>query len=173
MMISKPELSEYNSFYKGYINLVLDKNILDYLKNQLSDMLDLFKGLPSDKIDYSYAERKWSIKQLFRHMIDAERVFAYRILALSRLDTTSLPGFDENEYADQSNDSKNTMDELIEEFEFLRKSNISMIDNLDPTVLTFVGTVNGSPTSCRALIYILAGHIAHHLNIIHERYLTE
>lgn len=170
-MISKPESNEYDPFYAGYVGLVIEKDILAFLASQGEDMINFFNALPLDKIEYAYSEGKWTIKQLLRHMIDAERVFAYRIMTLGRCDSTSLPGFHEEDYMLNADDSNNSYDILIEEFELLRKANLIMVSNLPKSVHTFVGRVNNAVTSTRALIFIMAGHAAHHMNILQERYL--
>ena len=127
--------------------------------------------LPEAKWDYAYGPGKWTLKEVLQHIIDTERVFAYRLLRISRGDKTPLPGFDENEYVNMSNARDRDPDALIDEYINVRRSTISLIDSLPNDVLLKMGTASDHPISVRALVYIIAGHEQHHLSIIRERYL--
>ena len=170
-MINKPESNEYHEFYAGYVAKVIDEDIRMFLENQNQDICTFLKNVLPEKVNYAYSEGKWTIKQLVRHLVDAERVFGYRAMCIARKDTTKLPGFDEGDYMEAADDSKNSYHDLIHEFESLRVSNIRMIDNFTEQCFTRVGNANGSDISVRAIIYIMAGHVAHHKKIIQERYL--
>lgn len=170
-MISKPEIKEYHEFYAGYVDRVIDKDILDFLQKQNEEIRTFFEGMPHEKVNYAYDEGKWTIKQLVRHIADAECVFGYRALCIARNDKTKLPGFDEGEYIDAADDSKNSYQDLIDEFCALRDANVRMIGNFTEQCFTSIGNANGSEISVRAIVYIMAGHVAHHKAIIQERYL--
>ena len=171
-MIDKPDESEYNEFYQGYIDKVKTKDVLEFLKVQRRSLSRLFGSISEDVAAYRYAADKWSIKQVLRHIIDTEIVFAYRIHAIARGVQTALPGMDQNDYMNHSNDVGNTFTSLIDEFNNVRKANISMLESLDSSVYNNVGTASGFPVSLRAKIYILAGHAEHHKSILKERYLS-
>ncbi len=163
--------TEYHHFYQPYLNQVdLNSTIIDNLQDSLNAVFNLLGNLPEEKINYRYAPNKWSIKQLVQHIIDTERVFSYRALAISRKDKTNLPGFDENEYVANTNNNTNFTD-LLKEFSLLRKSNIAMFKNFTPEILEQTGNANDAKISVRAIGYIMSGHVLHHLQIIEERYL--
>ncbi len=168
--IPKPQTTEYDPFYQGYIDQVIDKDIVPYLKEQKTEIEQFLQSLPADKIEYAYGPDKWTIKQVVRHMIDAERVFAYRLMSIARGEKKNLPGFEEKDYVSNANDSGNKFEYLIGEFVSLRSSNILMIQNLPDHCLEYLGSANDCPASARALVFIMAGHAAHHINVIKERY---
>ena len=169
-MIPKPEKNEYNPFYQGYIDLVVDKDIVAFLKEQKKELEEFFTSLSEEKQNYSYADGKWTIKQVLRHMIDTERVFGYRAMCLARGEKQNLPGFEQDDYIETADDSENQFEYLVGEFVSLRNSNILMIQNLPDSSYSNLGSMSGNPASYRAAIFILAGHAAHHLNVLKERY---
>lgn len=170
-MISKPASSEYHDFYAGYVNQVINEDILSFLQKQNDEVSTFFRQIPEGKINYAYAQGKWTVKQLVRHISDAERVFGYRALTIARKDQTQLPGFDEGDYIASADDSDNVYESLVQEFQVLREANIHMIRNFNDQCFAQIGNANGTPISVRAIIYIMAGHVAHHKKIIEERYL--
>jgi hypothetical protein len=107
-----------------------------------------------------------------QHIIDAERVFGYRALCIARQEKQSLPGFDENEYADTAKTSGREWQELITEFDYMRRSHEIMFGSFDDEQLNTTGTANNKPISALAIGYVLVGHINHHLKILRERYLA-
>jgi uncharacterized damage-inducible protein DinB len=169
--MNKPTPNEYAAFYKNYINLVGDGPVLDTLEYLKEITYNLFSNLSEDKAAYAYAEGKWTIKELLGHMIDAERTFAYRVLAFSR-GQEELPGFDENTYVENSTFNSRTIKDLAEEFRATRESNLYLFRALTPDQVNKTGIANGSKISVQALLYIIAGHELHHLNILKERYLV-
>jgi len=169
-MSNKPKPDEYAAYYSGYINLVGDENILDILENLKETTYSFFTGISQDKADYAYAEGKWTIKELLGHMIDAERTFAYRILAFSR-GTAELPGFDENAYVENATYNSRFFKDIVAEFRQVRESNLYLFRSLNAQQFMATGIASGYTVSVRALLYIAAGHELHHLNIIKERYL--
>jgi len=169
-MISKPEPGEYAPFYNTYVSLI-DGDIINLLTQLKDSTYQFFTALPADKADYAYADGKWTIKELLGHMIDAERVFAFRILCFSRGDQNNLPGFDENDYVDNADFNNRTMTDLAEEFRTVRTANLFMLKSLTAEQSMLIGTANNYAVSVRALAYIMAGHELHHLRIIKERYL--
>ena len=165
--------NEYAHYYKPYIDTLVadEKSIVEYLKDTLDDAIGVLGNLPKDKQMYSYADGKWTIKELLQHIIDTERVFAYRALRFARNDTTPLPGFEQDDYAAIYNANNRDYKELLEEFEFTRKSIILLFKSFGNDELMRIGIASGNKMSVRALGYIISGHLQHHLNIISVRYL--
>ncbi|MEQ6122287.1 DinB family protein [Reichenbachiella sp. MALMAid0571] len=170
-MIEKPEEGEYNEFYQTYIDKVRTKDIIEFLKTQRKSIVRFLNAIPEERYSYKYGEGKWSVKQVLRHMIDTEIVFGYRVHSIAKNKAAELPGMDQNDYMTNSNDSQNTFEMLVEEFNNVRKANISMIENLDPALSKNMGKASGFPISVRAQMYILAGHIEHHKLVLKEKYL--
>ena len=168
----KPEASEYAPYYEKYIEQVSGTGIRDSFTSQPSELRRAVDGLPEEKGTFAYEDGKWTIKELLSHIIDGERIFAYRILRISRGDTTPIEGFEQDDYIATSNANHRSFSDLLDEFEFNRKANILMVNNLDEIALTRMGTASDNPISARALVNILIGHVGHHLNILNERYLA-
>lgn len=158
-------------FYQNYIKLAPDENVVKGLERNTKNFRRLLKNVPRKKIDKAYAEGKWTIKELLQHIIDAERVFAYRALTFARKDKTPLPSFDENTWAAQSGAAQRDWKEMIAEFKSLRHSTIKMYSSFDDSQLRSIGTASNKEINVLALGYILAGHVEHHINVIKERYL--
>jgi hypothetical protein len=130
------------------------------------------RALPEEKLNYRYAEGKWTIKEILAHLIDDERIYTYRALRFARNDMTELPGFDQNAYAPQSGANERTMDDLLEEFAAVRRSTIALFNSFDDRVWTRTGVGSGNVMSVRAAAYHIAGHELRHVNTIKERYLS-
>lgn len=173
-MITKPQPDEYAPFYANYVALADKHNhggILQTLAALQQSTYQTFISINLDKENYAYADGKWTIKQLLSHMVDAERIFAYRVLRLLRGDQTPLPGFDEIVYVNSTDLSNRTLSNLAAEFKTIREANLYLYNSITDAQSLFTGTASGSHVSVRALLYIVAGHELHHLNILKERYL--
>lgn len=171
MKSNKPSETEYHSFYESYIKRVDADDILAYLEKQNEDIVSFLKNFPRDKHDFAYAEGKWTVKELLRHIIDMERIFGYRALTVARKDSIELPGFDENDYVLSSDDSHLSFEALVLEYDLLRRSNLIQFKNFSQRMFLEKGSANGGVVSVRAIIFIIAGHLEHHKTIIKERYL--
>ncbi|SMD31991.1 DinB superfamily protein [Reichenbachiella faecimaris] len=169
--IAKPEVNEYHEFYAGYIGHVGETDVVQLIVEQKTDFIQFIHAIPDDRYNYAYAAGKWTIKQLVRHIIDAERMFGFRAMSIARGEKAKLPGFDDHLYVEMVDDSKNSIQDLLGEFESLRESHIEMISNFTSQATERIGNANGSDISVRAIIFIIAGHVAHHKQIITERYL--
>jgi DinB superfamily len=169
-MISRPQLNEYNPHYKGYIGLVPDGDLQEILKNQLEKTTSFYKSI-KEKSEYRYAEGKWSIKEVLGHIVDTERVMSYRLLAIARGDKSHLPSFDENAYNENAKFNLLELDQIVSDYINVRKATLSLLSVISEEAFENVGTVFNSPTTSRAIAYIIAGHELHHLKIINERYL--
>lgn len=169
-MIDRPAEGEFAEFYRGYIESVPGEDIIAVLEGQISELERLPSLVGASREQYRYAPEKWSIRELIGHLIDAERVFGYRAYCISRGDQAALPGFDEGEYVAHAGTDERTLASLIEELTTARRSNLHVFLNLPPGSETSVGNANGTPVSVRALAYMTAGHMRHHLGVLEERY---
>ena len=168
----RPEDDEHHPYYARYITLVPQAMPVPALEEQLADTLPFLRGLTEAQGALRYAPDKWSIKQVLQHVIDGERVFAYRALRAARGDRTPLAAFDENAYAAQAEAKGRTMRSLVDELEALRRANIAMFGAFTDEELRRRTIANEHEISARALAYIIAGHARHHETLIRERYLT-
>lgn len=167
----RPDLSRVPSFYHRYINHVEENDVMPALEKQTSGFLQFLAGIPSDKRSYRYGPDKWTIQEVLQHIIDAERIFAYRALCFARKDETSLPSFDENDYADNSKASKRSWDDMVDEFKTVRHANEILFRSFDNEQLETTGIANNNPVYVMAIGFIMAGHVRHHWKILEERYL--
>ncbi len=170
-MIKRPVENEHHPYFNRYLSLVPEGNILNILERQTDDLEELLSTLSEEDSFFSYAEGKWSIKELLGHLVDTERIFGYRALRIARKDSTELASYDENKFVDDANFNNQPLDNLIEQFKVARLNNILMFDSFDEEALQLTGIAGGNKLSVRAIAYILAGHVFHHTNILKERYL--
>jgi len=172
LTVTRPEATEHNPYYAKYIALVPEADAIQALESQIADGLALLRSIPEAKGEHSYGPGKWTIKEVIGHLIDAERVFAYRALRFARNDRTALPGFDENTYVPAGAFGRRTLADLAAEWELVRRSNLAMFRGLDAEASRRQGTANGDAISVRALAFIIAGHGRHHVALLRERYLA-
>lgn len=164
--------TEFNPFYKGYIDKVSDEiHLIDGFKEGLNEILHFFQSIPSDKLDYKYAEDKWTIKEVFQHIIDTERIFMYRCLRIARHDKTPLAGFNQNDYIEPSHANTKSIEILLQEYALVRKNSILLLHSLSDTDLKFIGAASGNVMSARSAAFSTIGHEIWHVDIIKERYL--
>jgi uncharacterized damage-inducible protein DinB len=171
METEKRKTGVYPDYFYNYIKLVENENLGDALKNQIPEIQSFFSSIEEEKRDYKYAEGKWTIKEVLQHIIDTERIFAYRALAFARKDVNTLPSFDENSYAKNSNADKRNWNELTEELMAVRKTTDFLFNCFSEEQLNTVGKASNYEMSVKALGYTIAGHLAHHVNVLKERYL--
>lgn len=169
----RPTVNEFAPFYGKYIEKVKEDHPLSALEASLQEAEDFLPTIPAEKEDFRYAEGKWTVKELLQHVIDTERIMAYRALCFARNEKTPLPGFDENAYVDAVDVSNRKLDEMAAEFLEVKRSSLSMFRSFMPEALLRQGTMSGGPASVRALAFIIAGHQKHHFNILKERYFSE
>lgn len=168
--LARPHPTEVPTFYQGYVQAAPGSTLLESLSHPEAGFASL-AGLHRTLGDHRYASGKWTIKEVVQHVIDAERVFAYRALRFARNDATALPGFEENDYAPASEAGRRDMPDLLDEAATVRAGTIALYRSFTPVMLTRRGTASGHTLSVHALGWIIAGHAAHHLRIIHQRYL--
>ena len=171
MTASQLPVNEYAEYYFQYINVLGEATLLEELEISLHEFIRFVQNIPMDKFDYRYAEGKWTIKEIIQHVIDTERIFAYRALRISRNDTTPLPGFDENEYINNTAANARGIQDLLTEFSAVRHSNIYLFKSFSIEQLERMGIASNAGVSVRAIGFILIGHQKHHQNIFEERYL--
>jgi uncharacterized damage-inducible protein DinB len=162
----------YNNYYKDYIDKVTDKDWKTALEEEALSMINFIESIPNEKSEFRYSDDKWTVKEVLMHLLDCERIMAYRALCISRGDNTTLPGFDEKQYGTRSNAENLGLLQIREAYWLQRKSNIFMFDSFTEEMLDLQGSANGIILSPRALAYIISGHAYHHRSILIERYLT-
>lgn len=164
--------NEYATFYANYIAQVSDEyTLIEELEISLHRFIKFVQDIPMDKFDYRYAEGKWTIKDIIQHLIDAERIFAYRALRFARNDKTNLPGFEENDYVNEANANKRSIMELLTELSAVRHATIYLFKTFNDEHLKRVGVASNNEMSVRALGFVIIGHQNHHQQIFVERYL--
>lgn len=164
--------NEYNAYYGTYIKKTDGLSLRDDLKSSGEKTISFFKSIPLDKLEYRYAEGKWTIKEIVQHLMDAERIFAYRALRIARKDQTPLPGFEQDDYVIPSQANKRSIEDLINEFKAIKLSTVTLFDSFSDEMLLSLGTASNSPISVRAIGFIIMGHEIHHCVVIKERYLN-
>ena len=169
--MNRPDKTEYAPYYERYVSLVTG-DVADVLGSQTTRLQDMITGMPEEKGEFRYADGKWSVKELLSHLIDGERMFAYRVLRISRGDETPIEGFEQDGYIENAHSNHRSFAEILEEFSLLRRANMILFKNLTDEDWSRLGTASDAKVSVRALAYIMAGHIEHHLGILKERYLA-
>lgn len=167
---AKPEAENYNPYFGRYINLAFE-HPGESLNENGQELVRFFLSIPENKWEYHYAPDKWTPKEILMHLIDTERVFAYRALVCLRNDKSELPSMDENHYAANITVGHRTIDDLCEEFSLVRNSTIRLFDNATMEQCSLVGNAGGFPITASAVYYMLIGHFYHHQKVIVERYL--
>lgn len=170
MSVPTPQISESTPYFQRYIKLV-STDVLDALSQQMNTMISMASKWSEEDWNYSYAPEKWTLKESFLHLIDTERIFAFRALWIARGDETPLPGFDQDVYAQSSRANQRTSASLIAEYQSVRAASISLFKNLPEEAWDRTGTSSGGPLSCRAAAYIIAGHELYHIALFKEKYL--
>ncbi|MBL0152738.1 MAG: DinB family protein [Chitinophagaceae bacterium] len=168
----RPDLSRVPEWYHGYIKAAEGEDLTAMLHNQQQTVTAFLASIPEDMRDYRYAPGKWTIRDLVQHINDGERVFAYRSLSFARFDPAPLPGFDENDWADNSGASTRNWDDLVAEFKSLRESSVLLFKSFSEAQLEASGTASDKSNYVRAFGFIMVGHLEHHVKIIKERYLS-
>ena len=167
----RPKPGDYNPYYDRYISLIEGDDIIEVLKDQIKLSEVFLRNLTEEYGNYSYEEGKWTVNEVLGHVIDTERIMAYRALAFARNEEQPLPGFEQDDYVIESNFNERKLDNLVNEFIAVRESNIILFKSFDKDILKRKGTASDNEISVIALIYIIAGHEKHHLRILKERYL--
>ncbi len=169
--MSKPSSSSHPVYFQKYIDQVPEEDLTVAFQKQFSIIRDFLHSISEEKSNYAYAPDKWTIKELLQHITDTERIFAYRSLCFARKEQASLPGFDENNYAANSNANHRTWKDLADEFLLVRKSTELLFGSFTAETLNNSGTANNNAASVNSMGFTAIGHVYHHINILKERYL--
>lgn len=171
--IGKPKQGEYPPYFETYYSRIPEGNIFDTLMKANMDTIDLITSVDGETLEFRYAEGKWNIPEIIQHIMDSERIFAYRALRIARGDKSENPGYDENVFAANSHASSRNVMDMVREFSLLRASTIELFKSFTEEALNEQGFANGYQVTPAALIYAIAGHEIHHLRVIEERYLPK
>jgi len=171
MISEQLDSGEYNSYYKSYINNASSINIIEGLTKNLDTVVAFYSSIPKEKHSYAYADGKWSVKDILIHIIDTERIFAYRALRIARQDRTALAGFEQDDYVLNANTSSRSLESILNEYKAVRQATIALYNSFDDGALKQIGEASGFPISVRALGYIITGHENHHNQVIKSHYL--
>lgn len=167
----RPDLSRVPEYYHRYISQAKGTNVVTVIARQTPELIRFFKSIAPSKRNYRYAKGKWTIQEVLQHVIDTERVFAYRALCFARKDKTPLPSFDENLYGDNAKATKRNWADMMEELKAVRRSTELLFQSFDREQMNTYGTASNNPFSVLAIGFIIAGHMNHHVKVIKERYL--
>jgi hypothetical protein len=154
----------YINLSNPYTDLVTQLNNTRFLIDELREELIAFQ-------DYRYQPEKWTVKDILQHIIDTERIQAYRALAFARSDKSIMPGYDENIYAENTNLEHKSVDDLLEEFKIVRSSTIYLFKNFTEEMFLKEGICFSVDISVLALGFVIVGHPIHHLNVLKDKYL--
>jgi hypothetical protein len=171
--VDRPQNNEYAEFHNGYIAATGDEADGLALLDRQQSTIENMRRLTPQQAARRYEEGKWSVKELIGHVVDSERVLAYRLLRLARGDSTPLPGFDEKVIAAGSNADRRELADLVNELAAVRVSTLALVRSLDEASLLRRGTVNEWSLTARGLVFITAGHFQHHINVLRDRYRIE
>ena len=170
-LMTRPNTNEAAEYYWGYINQIQDDDIVSKLRSQLDEMKAFLDGISDEKSLSRYAPEKWSIRELINHVNDAERVFLHRAFWFARGFTDAMPSFDQDICVKAAAADRIPWSKLKEEFVNVRLATLSLLETLPTEAWSRTGTASGYQITVNALAYIIGGHVAHHKNVLVERYL--
>ena len=170
-IILKSRAGTYPSTMQGYIDEVKENDLKTAFKNQMPAAEIFFESISEELSERKYAEGKWTIKEVLQHIIDAERVFAYRALCFARKEEHPLPSFDENNYAVNSNANDRDWRGLVAEFSTVRKSTEYLFNSFSKEAVDTIGRASDYTIGVSTLGFVIVGHVNHHIRIIQERYI--
>ncbi len=169
--LTPPTNEEYAPFYSDYIQRAISRNdVIAALPLQIDEVKSALGHLTDQQARFKFGPLEWSIKEVVGHLIDVERIFSYRLLRISRNDQTPLPGFEQEDYVREAGFDNSSFSDLLSEFELLRRANILAIKNMSDESASRLGTASGATISARALIYMMVGHVEHHMASLRENY---
>jgi uncharacterized damage-inducible protein DinB len=170
--MKKPEQGEFNPYYQTYIDNTSDSNYFDSFDSNTEALKHFFSNINTNKHEFRYQDSKWTIKQVLMHIIDTERVFAYRLLVILRADkTTQLQSYNDQEYMQAVDVSGRSMESLVQEFASVRANTRFLLENTKEEQSTWSSSVMDVKLSARAIAYIVLGHAQHHMQVVKDRYL--
>ena len=169
-LLPRPEAGEYHEYYGRYIDLVPDGDIVETLGSQLGETLALLQSIDPERETFRYADGKWSIREVVGHLVDTERVFAYRALHMARTGGADLPGMEQDDWARNSNAGRRPLYDLASEWGALRRTNVQFFATLGPDAGVRTGVASGFEFSVRSFPWIIAGHELWHRRRLVEDY---
>lgn len=169
-IIGRPEPSEYPEHYAKYVDLVTEADLLAALGEQVIRLREIAQAVPADRETFAYEPGKWTVREVFGHLIDVERVFGYRAFGMSRGDAGPFPGYDDEMYVARSGVGTRPLAELATEFAMVRFANLAALKPLDAAAWRLGGIANGKPVTVRAIAFMMVGHPRHHLALLRSRY---
>jgi hypothetical protein len=169
--MTRPNTTEAASYYFKYIDLVTSDDIVPAIENQMDEMLQFLSGISEEKSLYSYGPGKWTIREVLNHVNDGERVFSARAFWFARGFNDALPSFDQDVAVQMAHANNTSWADLVEEFKTVRLGTISLFKSLPAEAWERTGVASDNPVSVKALAYIIAGHVAHHIGVLQEKYL--
>ncbi|WP_370086637.1 DinB family protein [Ekhidna sp.] len=164
------DIKEVPEFYQGYVRTLGEGELVPLLLKSGDDFIGFCRNLTEAQGRYKYAPDKWSIKDVILHLIDSERVFAYRALRFARNDKTELSGFEQDDYVPEAHADERTIHNLLTEFTNVRAATVDLFSSFNDEIRKRSGIANGVQISVEALGYIISGHLVHHMNVLNERY---
>jgi len=167
----RPRSADYQLYYDRYIQLVKEEDALTALQHAFETFLTFIEKVPEKKGNYRYDPEKWTIKEVVQHLMDTERIMAYRALRFSRNDLTNLSGFDQETYIQEASMDNRSLESLIEEYKLVRANTLVLYEYFDQEMLGRSGVANDAYVTVNAIGYIIAGHELHHMRILKEKYL--
>jgi hypothetical protein len=173
LIVGRPEATEHAPYYSLYIDRIADDDILSVLEKQISETLSVINSAEEKNVTEPYEPGKWSVKQLIGHLNDTERVMSYRALRFARADKTPLSGFEQDDFIPTGKFDDRSLSDLKEEFECIRRSTLAFLKHLEKEAWHRSGLANNNEISVRALAYVMAGHVKHHIDILETRYLNK
>lgn len=169
--MTRPQPSEAASYYSRYIDLITSDDIVPVFKEQMGQTMQFLEGISEEQSLHAYAPGKWTMREVLNHVNDGERIFLGRAVWFARGFQDPLPSFDQNVAVEFAHANETSWAQLVEEFKTVRASTISFFDTLPDEAWSRTGVASDNPVSVRALAYIIAGHVAHHTNVLQEKYL--
>ncbi len=170
MAITRPKKGEFAPFHENYLNAVPKGNIQVLLRKTMKETQAAFAKFPPETHDRAYAEGKWTLKQKLAHMIDTERVFGFRALWFAKKDRQPQPGFNQDDWMEQTDVTDRTLADLLKEFKAARENTIYIVKNITDEQSKFIGTASNWQVSARTMVFCIVGHNIHHLNLLRDRY---
>jgi hypothetical protein len=165
----RPSTAEYAAFYEKYVSRVPETDLVHALASDREALLGLIRSIPESRAGHRYAPDKWSIREVFQHVADSERVFGFRAFWFARNGGAELPGFEQDDFI-RASPGETSLSDLADELDHLRRSHLAFFEALGPDAWTRKGVASGNPISVRALAAIMVGHSRHHATILSERY---
>ena len=169
--IGRPKENEFAPHAKIYVDRVQSEDVIQVLADQIGKTVALLRPLGEERSLFAYAPGKWTVKQTIGHLSDTERVHSYRVLRIARADKTPLPGFEQDEYVPYAASNERKLEDLLHELTVVRESTLALVRSLSANAWDRVGTASGFPVTVRGLVFTIAGHELHHVNLLEDKYL--